>query len=185
VAAAVARPLRIVAVACALVLAAGALAGCGEKGHEKDPTREGLALPLGGLEYNVFITRQLNTEIPPDEAYYKGPQPPKGQTLYGVFIQVCNRGKGARPSTDEFEIVDNQGNRFEPRELEEDNDFAYHARTLNPDTCVPEAGSVAQLGPTAGSMLMFQLPLAVTENRPLELEIKQGDEEPLTVELDI
>jgi hypothetical protein len=176
---------KTIAVVCALVLCAGGLAACGEKGHEKDPTREGLEIPLGGLEYNVFITRQLNTEIPPDQAYYKGPQPPKGQTLYGVFIQVCNRGKTARPSTEEFEIVDNQGNHFKPRELEEDNDFAYHARTLDPQKCIPEAGSVAQLGPTAGSLLMFQLPLAITENRPLELEIKQGDEKTPPVELDI
>ena len=31
---------------------------------------------------------------------------------------------------------------------------------------------MAQLGPTAGSMLLFKLPLENTENRPLELEIE-------------
>ena len=41
-----------------------------------------------------------------------------------------------------------------------------------PNECIPEAGSVAQLGPTAGSMLLFRLPLENTENRPLELEIE-------------
>ena len=57
--------------------------------------------------------------------------------------------------------------------------------TLHPDECIPEAGSVAQLGPTAGSMLLFKLPLENTENRPLELEIEGEGDEALTFELDI
>jgi hypothetical protein len=81
--------------------------------------------------------------------------------------------------------VDNQGNEFEPEELPEENHFAYHARELLPDECIPEAGSVAQLGPTAGSMLLFRLPLANTEYRPLELEIEGSGDEHLTFELDI
>ena len=180
------RSKTAAACACALVAAtAGAVAGCGEKGHEKDPAREGLALPIGGIEYNVFITRQLNTKIPPDNAYYDG-QAPKGETLYGVFLQACNKGKEPRRTTDRFEIVDNQGNKFEPIELPEDNAFAYEPRLLNPQECIPEAGSAAQQGPTAGSMLLYRLPLGVTENRPLELEIhaRTGPEKH-TVELDI
>jgi hypothetical protein len=174
--------------ACALALAAGSVvgAGCGEKGHEKDPTREGLALPLEGIEYNVFITRQLNTKIPPDSAYYHGPEAPKGETFYGVFLQACNKGKRPRRTTEHFEIVDNQGNKFEPIELPEDNEFAYAPQLLDPHECIPESGSVAQQGPAAGSMLLYKLPLGVTENRPLELEIKAPTTtEHLTVELDI
>ena len=45
--------------------------------------------------------------------------------------------------------------------------FAYHPRLLGKEDCIPESGSVAQLGPTAGSMLLFQFPLQNTENRPL------------------
>ena len=44
---------------------------------------------------------------------------------------------------------------------------------------------MAQLGPTAGSMLLFQFPLQNTENRPLELEIQGEGDEHLTFELDI
>jgi len=54
-----------------------------------------------------------------------------------------------------------------------------------PDECIPEEGSVAQLGPTAGSMLLFRLPLENTEYRPLELEIQGEGEDHLTFELDI
>ena len=63
--------------------------------------------------------------------------------------------------------------------------------TLKPDQCIPEAGSVAQLGPTAGSMLLFKFPLPITENRPLELEIEspfdvtRAKRESAKVELDL
>jgi hypothetical protein len=112
-------------------------------------------------------------------------EPPAGETLYGVFIQVCNNSDEPRETVGEFLVKDNQENSFEPEELPEDNVFAYSPRTLNPDECIPEAGSVAQLGPSAGSMLLFQLPLENTENRPLELEMEGESGETLTFELDI
>jgi hypothetical protein len=149
-----------------------------------EPAREGLALELGGVEYNVFITRQLNPRITPDKAYVTDEAPP-GETLYGVFIEVCNNSDEEHTPSEEFVILDNQSNRFEPEELPENNAFAYHARPLSPQECIPEAGGVAQLGPTEGSMLLFQLPLETTENRPLELEVEGEGDEKLTFELDI
>ena len=164
-------PGKTIAAACALLLAAG-LSACGSEGQgTEEPAREGLSLDLAGIDYNVFITRELNPAIPPDNAYYKGPPAKKGETLYGVFLQACNNGKRRLPTASEFTVVDNQGNKFRPTPLPEDNDFAYRPTNLDPEECQPEAGSVAQLGPTAGSMLLFKLPLAITENRPLELEI--------------
>ena len=164
------KTLAALALTCALALSACAKGEQGEPGHKA--AREGLAIPLDGIEYTVFITRELNTAIPPDSAYYKGPPAPRGQTFYGVFVQVCNRGKRPHRTTDRFHIEDNQGNRFDPIALPADNQFAYHAQTLAPDACIPQAGSVAQLGPTAGSMLLFQIPLANAENRPLELVVE-------------
>src|SRR5436190_4657908 len=162
-------------VACA-TLAALALAACGRESNPgaKSPTKEGLSIPLAGIDYDVFITRELNLRVPPDNAYYKGPEPGKGQTLYGVFLQACNHGNSARQTASSFKVVDSQGNSFTPTPLPKDNVFAYEPKMLAPDQCVPVAGSVAQLGPTAGAMLLFRLPLAITENRPLELEISTG-----------
>jgi uncharacterized protein YnzC (UPF0291/DUF896 family) len=181
------RP-RLVMLLCLAVMAAGA-AACGEKDTKQgvdEPAREGLALPLGGVDYNVFITRQLNPRITPDKAYVEaGTEAKKGETLLGVFIQVCNHSHDPHQTVDNFKIVDNQGNEFEPEKLPADNQFAYHPRELLPDECIPEAGSVAQLGPTAGAMLLFKLPLANTEYRPLELEIQGTGEERLTYTLDI
>jgi hypothetical protein len=179
-------PRLLLMLLCLAAVALGASA-CGTKDTEQgveEPAREGLALELEGIEYNVFITRQLNPRIPPDKAYFDGPEAKKGETLYGVFIQVCNRSEESHQTADRFKVTDNQGNEFEPEELPEDNAFAYHAKELGPNECTPEAGSVAQLGPTSGSMLLFRLPLQNTEYRPLELEI-EGEGEHLTYELDI
>jgi len=184
-------PGKTIAAACALALAA-ALAGCGSTGQgTEEPAREGLSLGLAGIDYNVFITRQLNPQIPPDNAYYKGPLAKKGHALYGIFLQACNNGKQALPTASHFTVVDNQGNEFHPTPLPEDDDFAYQPTRLLPHECEPEAGSVAQLGPTAGSMLLFTLPISNTDNRPLELEVKAPASAPnpkpdkLTFTLDI
>jgi hypothetical protein len=181
-------PRRLLVLLC-LALAAAAVAACGEadvKQGVDEPAREGLSLPLDGIDYNVFITRELNTRIPPDDAYVPpGTQAKRGETLYGVFLQACNREGGTHPTADRFKIVDNQGNEFEPEPLPEDNHFAYHPQELEKNECIPEAGSVAQLGPTAGSMLLFRLPLANTEYRPLELEIEGHGQDHLTFTLDI
>jgi hypothetical protein len=123
--------------------------------------------------------------VPPDDAYFDGQEPQPGETLYGVFIQVCNHSDDTHETAGSFKIKDNQGNEFEPEELPEDNHFAYHPGELLPDECIPEAGSVAQLGPSAGTMLLFRLPLQNTEYRPLELELQGEGDEHRTFELDI
>ncbi len=177
----------MIAAACVLALASSGLAaGCGDEEPGVDePAREGLALELDGLTYNVFITRQLNTAIPPDNAYYDGPPADRDETFYGVFIQACNRTDKTQTPTDFFKVKDNQNNEFLPVTLPEDNPFAYNARPLLPDECIPQAGSVGQLGPAAASMLLFKLPLITTENRPLELEIEGEGSDTLTYDLDI
>ena len=180
-------PRRLVMLLCFAALAGG-LTACGNSDVEQgveEPASEGLVIELDGVEYNVFITRQLNTKITADKAYFDGPEPAPGETLYGVFIQVCNRSEDTHQTAENFIIKDNQGNEFEPEELPEDNAFAYHAGELQPNECIPEAGSVAQLGPTSGSMLLFRLPLQNTEYRPLELEVQGEGDEHLTFELDI
>jgi hypothetical protein len=172
--------------ACVLAVAvAFGAAACGDEEPGVDePAREGLALELDGVAYNVFITRQLNPRVAPDGAYVSDEAPP-GETLYGVFIQACNQSDEARQTVENFVVKDNQDNEFEPEELPEDNAFAYSSRTIEAHECIPEAGSVAQLGPTAGSMLLFQFPLETTENRPLELELEGESGERLTFELDL
>ena len=185
------RITRIAACVVALI-SLGGLSACG-KGHEPgvdEPAREGLAIDIGGVAYNVYLTRELNLSITPDSAYYDKPAK-EGRALYGVFLQTCNEGSKPVMSAESFHVHDNQGNEFEPVEIEEDNAFAYRPRRLMPGDCIPEDGSVAQSGPTSASMLLFDFPLEATENRPLELKIEspydfaEGKRETKTIELDL
>jgi hypothetical protein len=176
---------RLALALCLLGLAAG-VAACGdEEPGISEPAREGLAIRLDGIDYNVFITRQLNPAIPPDDTYYTGAEPEPDETLYGVFVQACNNSDQPRETAEDFKVVDSQGNEFEPEQEDAGEVIAYEPRELAPEECVPEAGSLAQLGPEAASMLLFRLPVEVTENRPLELEIEGEGDEHLTFELDI
>lgn len=188
------RPIRVTrAAACLLALVSvAAFTACAKKEPGvAEPAREGLAIDVAGVAYNVFLTRELNPRITPDQAYYNGKPPGAGKALYGVFIQACNDGEEARMATDDFHVTDNQGNEFEPLELEEDNPFAYRPRMLAKGDCIPAEGSVAQQGATAGSMLLFEFPLENTENRPLELDIggpydfAAGERETKQIELDL
>jgi hypothetical protein len=162
---------RKIASAAVCVLALAGVSGCGGDKNPQ-PAREGLTVTLDGVEYTVYITRELNLKIPPDQAYYNGPEAPPGQVYYGVFLQTCNPKGGPKRTASSFKVVDNQGNEFQPTPIEAKNPFAYHPRTLAKAECIPQAGSVAQLGPTEASMLLFKLPLSNTENRPLELDIE-------------
>ena len=176
---------RLALIACLLGLSVG-VAACGEDEQGVDePAREGLALTLDGVDYNVFITRQLNPEIAPDNTYYTGAEVQPGETLYGVFIQACNNSDETREAADSFKVVDSQGNEFEPEQVDAADVVAYEPQPLEPEECIPPPGSLAQLGPEGAAMLLFKFPLEITENRPLELEIEGEGDEKLTFELDL
>jgi hypothetical protein len=173
------RPFAVIA--CSLTVAAGLVAtGCGEEG---DVFREGLAEPLGGLTYNVYITRQLNLRDPEDRGYFQGPDPGRQFGYYGVFIEVCNDSEESRSAAADFKIVDTQGNEYLPIELPEQNLFAYRPRSVPPNECIPETGSTADTAPTGGALLLFKLSTQTVENRPLELEIRRPPETGAPTEL--
>ncbi len=201
------RRLTHLLIACALL--AFAASGCGTKGEDHDPVREGIATDLNGLDYNVFMTRQLNPKDVEDRDYYNGPEEagecavtgtetvltPEERiqqcptALYGVFLQVCNETSDGEPVSarepteiegrefgGDFEIEDAQGNKFEPIVLPRENVFAYRSQPVEKGECIPQAGSAASTAPTGGALLVFRLPVAATENRPLELTVSSGGE---------
>ena len=179
-----ARPRRPLLLLCLLALALG-VSACGKENDESiqgtgtpgEAFREGLAEEMNGLTYNVFITRQLNTRIPPDSAFYRGPDPGKGETLYGDVRAGLQRGEGSRPrrwpprgSSSRTARTTSSGH----MPLPDTNAFAYKAREVNPKECIPQAGSVAQQNSAAGALLVYKIPVEDLENRPLELEIEGG-----------
>jgi hypothetical protein len=168
-------PRRKTALVACAVAASLAVAGC-STGRPNGAAREGLNVKIGGLSYDVYITRPLNLHDAEDRGYYRGPEAPPGSALYGVFIRVCNRGHGVKtPIATQFKVEDNQGNSFRPLPLPSDNVFAYRPRPLTHLACIPEAGSAAATGPTEGSLLLFKFPNTSLENRPLELLIEGGN----------
>lgn len=187
------RRLRIAALVAAAALSAMTLPACGKSSNKPGETvREGLSTPLGGLRYTVFLTRQLNLASEEDHGYVPGvPEAPPQKAWYGVFLEACNKGDKEAIASSSFYIRDAQGNRFDPTGLPQDNPFAFHGGAVPPKNCEPRRGSLAQTGPTAGSLLLFQLPNSAAENRPLELHIEgpfdpsKGKREEATVILDI
>jgi hypothetical protein len=171
------RSTRTVLISCLGALALFG-AGCGnrERATTEAPT-EGLWLDVGALDYHIQGSRQLNPGIVPDDKYLSGmPQGvlPAGakETYFGVFVRIENRTGRSHPTADQFQIVDTEGHVFKPLELQTNaNPFAYKAATLPPEGTLPSPDSAADFDSTAGALLLFKIPLASYQNRPLELKI--------------
>jgi hypothetical protein len=187
------RRSTFVLLACALI-GGWALSGCSNE-RENNAGREGLPKRVKHIDYNVYITRELNLKDAEDSGYYQGREAPPGFALYGIFLTACNPSDNANgphwlPSSN-FKIEDTQGNVFRPLTLPASNIWAYRARPLKQNACIPRRGSLASSGPTNGSLLIFKLPLQTLENRPLDLIITSppnpstGKRESGRVELDI
>lgn len=158
--------------------------GCGEGGDDRafipgDPAREGIAAELDGVDYEVFITRELNLRDPEDKQYYRGRPAPPGSGYYGVFLRACALDdlKGDAATSGRIKAVDIRGKEYEPLPLSPENVFAYREQALRPGECLPNAASATSFGPTGGAMILFQIPFVDIENRPFELEI-EGKPEP-------
>jgi len=185
---------RIGILACA-ALAALSLTACGgggdpaaeaagAEGEGHEPHREGLALPLDGVNYNVFLTRQLNLADPEDSDYVDIDPAPPGSTYYGVFMEACNITEESVTTAETLFAEDALGERFELVDIEE-SVFAYKSAELEPGECVPAQGSLADYGPAGGALLVFEISIRAAENRPLVLTIEGEDGHELLFELDL
>ena len=169
------------AVAAALALGAAA---CGEE--EETTVVEGEPLELGELHFNVQLTRFLNPGDTEDSEYLGGqPAPSPGQDYLAVFMDVENEGDDEKqlPAFAEVEVEDTTGATAEP--VESESLFALQlGESIPAGGEIPEEDSAASSGPVQGAFLLFLVPEAVTENRPLELKISSGGDEG-TIELDL
>jgi hypothetical protein len=182
------RPLPLALLALSLLVGA---TGCGHKGAVTSAETEGPYIDVGGLQYQVQISRQLNPRDTEDRSYFIGVPGAErlrpNETWFAVFIRVKNpSGRFVYPARN-FQITDTQGHRYSPVPVGADNVFAYRPTPISPAGVLPRADSAAGEGPIGGAMLLYKLTLDTLANRPLELLIfsPSGPPPEGNVELDV
>ena len=150
-------------------------------GHEiADDENDGQYVSAGALTYQLEISRELNQYGTEDKQYVKGlpkgyTQPNSQQLWYGVFMWAKNQTKQTHTTTDNFTIVDTQGNTYKPVKLNPKlNPFAWESSALAPDTTEPGQDSAAAQFYSGGKILLFKLPTTIYDNRPLTLLINNA-----------
>jgi len=186
--------MRRLLTSLAIVSVALTASACGNKEAETlHGTTEGTYLDLGGMKYQVQISRQLNPASVEDRDYLVGiprnqRQPPPGQEWFAVFMRVENDGdKPARAATD-YTITDTQDTKFKPIQIGGENVFVYRGGgVLRPTAILPDPDSAPGQGSIQGAMLLFKIPTRNLENRPLELAIRTpaAPGKVATVDLDV
>jgi hypothetical protein len=179
------RPTTLLAAALLLVCSLFLATGCGVDENKKTGLFEGEPVELGNLSYNVVFSRYLNPNDEEDKGYLVGQPPPGRDALYlGIFVQIENTSTDASATLPRrYTVQDAFGKGFAA--LPSTSIFALDlGGTLGPEDLAPPLDSAAQTGPIEGSMILFKIPQANVENRPLSLIIP-GQDGPAEVELDL
>jgi hypothetical protein len=164
----------------ALAILAAVFAGCGNASTATVADTEGVYLNIGGLKYQIEMSRYMNPADVEDSEYLIGvPEgsvtPAADETLFGVWMRVQNVSDQPRPAADTFEIHDTQEQVYRPIPIDTKiNPFAYQAIEVPPNTVLPLASSAAGQGPIQGSLLLFKIKTESFQNRPLELRFSHG-----------
>ena len=175
-----------------LAIVAFVFAGCGTKGElVREAETEGIYLEVGGLTYQVQLSRFLNPGDIEDAQYLQGlpegidPVLPGDETWFGVWMRVKNySGEALKPTTD-FTITDTEKHEYRPVPLASTNPFVYEPILLQHAQVLPTPDTAAASGPIQGALILFRLKTDSLQNRPLKLEIAQGGAEPAVVDLDL
>jgi hypothetical protein len=169
--------------ALTLGLLALTVSACGYSSDSKDVV-EGEVVELGELKYQVVFSRFLNPSDTEDSAYLVGqPEPEKGSTYFGVFLEVQNKSEETQKLAETFTIVDADHEKFEAIPSESLYAFPFGGEVESQEP-IPAPDSTPQQGPIEGSLVLFELPAEASENRPLTLFI-DGPEGPAEVKLDL
>ncbi len=178
--------------ALALAVVCLGVSACGNTANQGDQVgvaeSEALYVDLSGLKYQVQVSRQLNPRDAEDGGYFQDIAPddsvlPKGSVWFGVFLRVENEFDRAIPSARQFTVEDTRGNEFEP--VKTKNVFAYEPETIPPKGYIPNPERLQAYAGSQGSLLLFKVPLASLDNRPLELAIKSPNDTRKAARIDL
>jgi hypothetical protein len=174
-------PLLAALALAALVVGVSA---CGYSSDSKEVV-EGEPVELGELSFNVTFSRYLNPADNEDSAYLVGQAaPPEGSTYFGVFFEVQNESDEPQTLPSTLTITDGEQTTYDVLPSESLYAFEFGGE-VEPQEQVPVLDSTPQLGPIEGSVAIFLLPAAASDNRPLTLHIPGADGENGEVTLDL
>lgn len=170
--------LRSLSVLVCLLGAGLGLSACGKSNDPLSTENDGVYVTAGPITYQLQVSRQLNQYATEDRQYITGL--PAGQSTlgpsqewYGVFLWAKNQTTHSHVTSDNFDIVDTEGDHYYPLSINpQNNPYAWMAQSLGPGETEPGADTTASFGPTQGALLLFKLPASVYDNRPLTLEIR-------------
>jgi len=163
-------------------------AGCGAD-EEKRSGAEGEFISVGkDVDTQVQLTRLLNPEQRPDNAFLRGQAPLSAAEAYlGVFLIIENDSDKPYSVPRDMKVVDTQGNEYLPLDTVQSGFGLDFGEPIPPGDKAPPADSPASFSPTSGALVLFRLKQeSATDNLPLELEIPvEGEKEPARIELDV
>ena len=160
-----------------VLLAAGALAACGEDTERRPAVeaREGNEALVGEFSYRVILFRELNPETVGDRSLVKAVSTDADHGLYAAFVEVCNRGREPQAPSARIVLEDAFGEAWKPLREGVERSLAYRPRKLAPDACIPATGSVAART-FDGAAVVFEVPYSATQERPLILDIRETED---------
>jgi hypothetical protein len=191
--------LRKLPLALPALLAVLALSACGDS-HTKVSTgtyagESGANAPylnVGPLVYEVQLSRELNPANSEDATYLQGLTPEQrklepGQEWFAVFMQVYNNTNKPHPAATSMTITDTQENSYTPLPPAAINQFAYKGGVVLAKNQIPLPGTIADVDPAEGLVLLYKIQIVSLDNRPLELKIvnPNNPSESASAELDV
>ncbi len=168
---------RLLTLSCAAALAVG-LAACGKSNDPLTANNDGVYVEAGPITYQLQVSRELNQYATEDRQYLVGLPAGAGalapdQEWYMVSLWAKNQTNRVARTSDNFAIVDTQGNPYFPVPVDTSvNQYAWTPQLLAPGAIEPGPDTTASFGPTQGGLLLFKLNSTVYDNRPLTLEIR-------------
>jgi hypothetical protein len=170
-----------------VVVLAFSISGC-DKQVETLEAKEGGRVYIDHLFYQVQMSRILNNKDTEDSYYVIGqPTPAPGDTYFGVFMRVDNENFEHRVlpiGTDKMKIITASGDEFEPLTVKGAG-WGYEPAPIGKGAMLPIPNTPAFVGPIRGGLILFRIPQADLDNRPLKLEIESTDGKKGEIVLDV